>query len=163
MAYCGKCGEVMTGEKNRTACGSPIESNRASPTTSANFDEKPMTSNQLAMWTQLSPLMVGVGALVFAGAGIGLVLAFLGWLPPMLIKRRNLNDSFIVQHANESMNFQLFWIIMFIPLLIASVITLGLAAIAVFVFGTVVEIQATIAASRGESYRYPCLFFRLIK
>jgi uncharacterized Tic20 family protein len=122
-----------------------------------------MTSNQLAMRTQLSPLMVGVGALVFGAVGIGLILAFLGWLPPMLIKRRNLNDSFIVQHANESMNFQIFWIIMFIPLVIASAITFGLAAISVLVFGTVVEIQATLAASRGESYRYPFVFFRVIK
>jgi len=87
-----------------------------------------------------------------------------------LIKKDD--DQFIAEHAKESLNFQLTWLIgAFVGGIAAFVLTLvtvgiGLIVILPAVIGLMIAwlvfvIKATIAASKGEYYRYP-LTVRLI-
>jgi len=88
---------------------------------------------------------------------IPIVPALVLWL----IKR---NDSpFIDDHGREALNFQISITIYMIGAGILVIPTLGLSillVIGVSIFALVVMIIASIAASRGEYYRYPmCMRF----
>lgn len=113
-----------------------------------------------AMWCHLGALLAGAaGFLVF-------VTVFLTWLPALLIRQKYPNEPFIQRHAKESMNFQIQWLILFIPMVIVSLITFGIGFIAMVALGIwqiVVMIQASMAASRGEEYSYKLTFIRVIK
>ena len=107
-----------------------------------------------------------------AGAHIGsLVAAWLamGFLAPLVVMLVKGNDSaFVRRHAVESLNFQ---ITLLIYLAIAGVVvlfTLGLGLIVVLpllalvgLFALIAIIMATVAASRGDDFRYP-LCIRLV-
>ncbi len=91
-------------------------------------------------------------------------LAVLGPLVVYLIKKDE--DAFIAEHARESLNFQLTWLVGgFVAGVLALIITLvtvgfGLivfipAAIGFAIAWLVFMIRASMAASRGEYYRYP--------
>ena len=82
--------------------------------------------------------------------------------------RRDADDPFATGHAREALNFNLSVIIYAVAAGVLSVVTLGLALLVVvpaaaiaFIAYLVVSVQATLAASRGATYRYP-LTMRLV-
>jgi hypothetical protein len=88
----------------------------------------------------------------------------LGFLCPLIVLLVKGNESpFIRSHAVESLNFQItaailtiiFVILIFVVIGIFLLIALGIAYV-------VLVIMATVAASRGELYRYP-LSLRFVK
>ena len=97
-------------------------------------------------------------------------LAVLGPLVVYLIKKDH--DRFIAEHAREALNFQLTWLVggfaATVAAIIITVVTVGLglivfvpAAIAFAIAWLVFMVKASMAASRGEYYRYP-LTVRLV-
>ncbi|WP_395772390.1 DUF4870 domain-containing protein [Arenimonas sp.] len=160
MAFCSGCGVDIQDNNFCPSCGKQANSTADLKQTS--------NVNTLAMWTHLGALIVGLSGLFL------IITAFLAWLPAFLIKQSNPDSPFVIRHANESMNFQLQWLIISIPFFLISfiftLVSLGFGAILVLpiaialsIFMVVVEIIATIAASKGEEYSYPLMFFRLIK
>ena len=112
------------------------------------------------MWCHLGALLAGLASFLVVITG------FVTWLPALLIKQKYANNAFVVHHATESMNFQIQWLILTIPLVIVGFLTLGLgfiAIIALSIWSIVVMIQASMAASRGQNYSYPLLFIRVIR
>ena len=160
MAFCVSCGTDYGQAASCPNCGTP-QGYSATPAAGAN-------SNTLAMLTHLGPLVVGlIGS-------FAIVPALLTWLPPLIIKQIRPNDEFLKRHANESLNFQLQWIILALPLAsvltLFTVFTLGLGAIVVIplvaVLGILLMIMmilAAVAASNGQEYKYAFMLFRLIK
>jgi hypothetical protein len=102
-----------------------------------------------------------------AGVLLGGLPAFLGPLVVWLL-RRDATDPFATEHAREALNFNLSIIIYAVAAGVLSVVTLGLALLVVvpvallaFIAYVVVSVQATLAASRGATFRYP-LTMRLV-
>ena len=160
MAFCSGCGVDIQENNFCPSCGKQANSAADLKQTS--------NVNTIAMWTHLGAMIV------WLSAGFLIITGFLTWLPAFLIKQSNPDSPFIVRHANESMNFQLQWLILSIPIFfivgIFTLLSLGLGVflfvpilIALTIFMLVVNITATIAASKGEEYSYPLMFFRLIK
>ncbi len=88
----------------------------------------------------------------------------LGFLCPLVVLLVKGNDSpFVRHHAIESLNFQItaailtvvFFILIFVVIGIFLLVALGIAYV-------VLVIMATVAASRGEWYRYP-VSLRLVR
>ena len=105
-----------------------------------------------------------VGAHLSALVAFFVGFAVLGPLLVYLIKRDE--DEFVAEHAREALNFQLTWlvggIVAGIVAVIVSIVTLGLglivfvpAAIGFGIAWVVFMVKASMAASRGEYYRYP--------
>lgn len=118
----------------------------------------PALSPEARSWAMAAHLTALLGALV------GGVAAFVGPLVIWLLKRDD--DPFVAEHARESLNFQLFTLLVVLASgIVAAVVTaltigLGLLvivplAIAAGVAWLVVTIIATMRASNGELYRYP--------
>lgn len=91
-------------------------------------------------------------------------LAVLGPLVVYLIKKDE--DQFIGEHAREALNFQLTWLVggfaAGVAAIIITLVTVGIglivfipAAIGFAIAWLVFMIKASMAASRGEYYRYP--------
>ncbi|MDO5650784.1 MAG: DUF4870 domain-containing protein [Moraxella sp.] len=73
-----------------------------------------------------------------------------------LINKDNDEKEFINEHAKEALNFQITVFIGYFISGILSIILIGLLMMAVlWVANLVLCIMAGMAASRGESYRYP--------
>ena len=74
-----------------------------------------------------------------------------------LIKRKD--SPFLDDHGKEAVNFQISLVIYFFISAILMVVLVGIALMAaVYVLGIVGMIMASVAANRGEYYRYPmCL------
>jgi uncharacterized Tic20 family protein len=96
-----------------------------------------------------------------AGVLLGGVPAFVGPLGIWLLRREQ-HDPFATEHAQQALNFNLSVIIYAVVAVGLSIVTLGLLLLLVVPLGVlgfvgylVVTIRATIAASRGEAYRYP--------
>lgn len=85
---------------------------------------------------------------------LGIFTGFIGALVIWLIKRDD--STFIGEHAREALNFQ---ITMAIALVISGVlafILLGLVLIPIlFILNLVLCIMGAVAASKGQTYRYP--------
>lgn len=90
----------------------------------------------------------------------------LGILCPILVLVAKSRSAFVRHHAYESLNFQLNALVIAVVGgglgFVIGVVTLGLAwillapiALAYIVFYCAVVIQASLAANRGEPYRYP--------
>ncbi|MFQ3612304.1 MAG: DUF4870 domain-containing protein [Cyanobacteriota bacterium] len=120
------------------------------PVTEPTDEEK-----TLALIAQLAPL---AGYLV----GFGQII-----IPLVILLVKGKESSFIKDHAQESLNFQ---ISMFIYFIVAGVlgliltfavigfILLPLAFLGLFIFGLVTMILASVKAYEGKLYRYPfCL------
>ncbi|MGI8888332.1 MAG: DUF4870 domain-containing protein [Nocardioidaceae bacterium] len=104
-----------------------------------------------------------------------LVAAFLamGFLAPLAVLLfAGYKSDFVRRHATESLNFQIslliYLVVGTVSALVITLATLGLAvpiivavAAAVAIFALIAIIMATMAASRGEDFRYP-LCLRLI-
>lgn len=168
FVFCPKCGG-----KNEL-----IETQESQPT---SFISEKITSGNsihLAMWCHLAPLLIGIISFLLAFVAIGFILILFAWVPPLIIKSRNSNDANVVRNANEALNFQFFWLITSVVLLVAyfviGVLTLGIGLVVggiagvvlifpVLLFILISQIRATSAASAGKDFHYPLVLFRLIK
>lgn len=168
FAYCPKCGGVTEVLENLQ--GLKPESVLGMSTSSS--------SNQSALWCHLAPLIITIISALTSFFALGLFLALLAWVPPLVIKSRNQEDTFVVGHAKESFNFQIFWLILTYSVIflyiIVGILTLGiglilgaiffiLIAIPLLVFVLVVQIRGCMAANAGQEYKYPLVFFRMMK
>lgn len=102
------------------------------------------------------------------GMLIHLLAIFSGWLGPLILWLVRKDQSpFLDHHGKEALNFQIsFMIIAFCVMAVGMVlafVTMGFGMLLLFplwilmiVFALVWEIQACMAANRGEWYRYPC-------
>lgn len=95
-------------------------------------------------------------SLFVGGWGIHIGIPLVAWL----WKRGS--SPFVGEHAREELNFQLSLTIYLLVVGLVAVLTLGLALLVIIpialVLGIVVlvvMIKASMAASRGEQYRYP--------
>ena len=92
---------------------------------------------------------------------LGLFTSFIGPLIPWLIKKDE--DAFVDDQGKEALNFQITVILAMVASGILSLVCIGfLAAIAVTIGDIVFCILASVAASKGENYRYP-VSLRLVK
>ncbi len=78
-------------------------------------------------------------------------------------------SDFVKRHATESLNFQLTFLIYLAAAFVLTLLTLGVALFALIplfaiaaVLALIAIVLATLAASRGEDYRYP-LTFRFVR
>lgn len=102
---------------------------------------------------------LGAHLTALAGAFTGGVATWAGPLVIWLLRRE---DPFANEHAREALNFNLTMLLLGIAGVILAVVTLGVLLIVLIPLGLVVAvlwliwtIQAAMAASRGERYRYP--------
>lgn len=87
---------------------------------------------------------------------------FGGFLVPLIVWLVKKDESeFVAEHAKESLNFQISLILYFMASAILSLVLIGLFLLAALgVLNLVTVILATVAASKGEMYRYPlCIRF----
>jgi uncharacterized protein len=126
-------------------------------------------SSEIRNWG-IAAHLGGLLAGVLSAASLGFLAPLIVWL----VKRED--HPFLDHHGKEALNFQLTVLIavvaslaLAIPAVIIGVLTLGiglilmaLAALAAVVLWIVLPIQASLAASRGEGYRYP-LTLRLVR
>lgn len=115
-------------------------------------------------WAPASTADTGMAALahVIAIPSAFIVLAFVG---PLIVWLLRQNEPFARAHAAEAVNFQLSTLLYVflsgVVFVVLFVVTLGVAIVLLpiyLVFGLVwlfLVLRATIAASRGETYRYP--------
>lgn len=87
----------------------------------------------------------------------------LGLIAPLIVLLIKGNASaFVRRHAVESLNFQITTLLVVVVGLVLAFVLVGFVVLAVWaVFYVVVVIIATVAASRGEDFRYP-LTLRLV-
>jgi hypothetical protein len=114
------------------------------------------TARTYSMWAHLGPLL---------GSFVGIP----AFAPALVVWMMGKDKSALVDHhGKESLNFQITLaiasVIAVVPLIFIGLITFGLGLIpfaAVWVLIIVWQIQAAMAANRGEYYRYP-VSWRLI-
>jgi uncharacterized Tic20 family protein len=86
-----------------------------------------------------------------------LLAIFTGFLGPLVIYLMNgRKDPFVRHHSSEALNFQITYTIALIVSIVAIFFLVGFLLFpAVVITALVFEIQGTIAANRGEWWRYP--------
>lgn len=118
---------------DNTQPGAPVPAPQQQVASSSVQDEKTM-----AMLSQL----------------LGILTGFLGPLVMYLVAKDD--QPFFKHHAAESLNFQLTLLIGYIISGVLMIVLIGfLTFFAVWIGGLVLTIMATVAANRGEWYRYP--------
>lgn len=82
---------------------------------------------------------------------------FAGFLAPLIIYLMNgEKDPYVRHHSAESLNFQITLFIAYIVSFVLMLVLIGfLLFLVVWIGGIVLMIQASMAANRGEWYRYP--------
>lgn len=168
FAYCPQCGR-----QTELLAQLQEENGEAS-----QFASGVSSSRQSALWCHLGPLIITVVAALTGAFFIGILLGLFAWVPPLVIKSSKKADEFVIEHAKESFNFQVFWIIATYSAIAAwlfiGVITLGIGLVIGFLFWLliifplaifiiVVQIRGCLAASAGRTYKYPLVLFRLMK
>lgn len=125
--------------------------NTATPTPSPNMDASSQAwERTYATWTHLTML-----AMLFLG--IPVVGALIMWI----IKKDQ--SAFINDQGKEATNFQISCFIYMIASGLLAMVVVGFFLFpAVWIFAIVCSILASLAAGRGELYRYP-MCIRLIK
>jgi uncharacterized Tic20 family protein len=84
----------------------------------------------------------------------GAVFSFIPALIVWLLKKDE--SAYIGEQAREALNFQVTVVIAYIISSILTVILIGLfLMVAVWIANIVLSILAAVAASKGESYKYP--------
>lgn len=85
-------------------------------------------------------------------------------IAPLVIMLTKGNQSaYVRHHAVEALNFHITFTIAMIVSVISIILIIGIALVpAVAIAGLVFTIIATVAASRGEAYRYP-INLRLVR
>ncbi len=86
-----------------------------------------------------------------------LLAIFTGFLGPLILFLVKKDESqYVRHHAAESLNFQISLIIVYIVTAILFLVIIGFLLLPVVIIGSLVlEIMASVAANRGEWYRYP--------
>jgi uncharacterized Tic20 family protein len=86
-----------------------------------------------------------------------LLAIFFGFIPPLIIYLMNgEKDPFVRHHSAESLNFQITLVIAYIVSFVLMLVLIGFVLFfVIWIAGLIFMIQATIAANRGEWYRYP--------
>ena len=85
---------------------------------------------------------------------LGLFTSFLGPLVVYLVKRDE--SPFIAAHAAEALNFQISLFVFYIGSFALMLVLVGfLTILATLVISIVFPIMGAVAASRGDSFRYP--------
>jgi uncharacterized Tic20 family protein len=85
---------------------------------------------------------------------LGIVTGFLGPLIIYLVNGEK--DPFVRHHSAEALNFQITLFIAYMASAVLILVLIGLVLLPViWIVSLVFMIQATIAANRGEWYRYP--------
>jgi len=180
--YCPVCKSARGGFVYCPTCGGRTE--KLSLDSVPGLESLPLivplssNSSRLAMWCHLGPLLIGIASILLAFIAVGFVLIFFAWIPPTVIRSKNRDDEFVKLHADEALNFQVFWIIaLFFGLLlylIAGILTFGIGLVVGAVVGVlaflpfclfllVCQIRGANAASNGKTFRYPLLPLRLVK
>jgi len=91
---------------------------------------------------------------------LGIFTGFLGALIIWFLKKDT--DPFVDKHGKEALNFQLTVLICHAILILPSFCVLFIPTLAIYVVNIIFCILATVAANRGEDYRYP-INIRIIK
>lgn len=149
---CPTCGAAATpGASYCPTCGSALASTPWAAPGARPASLAPADVNNWAMAAHLTAL---------AGAFIGGVASFVGPLAIWMIRRDD--NAFVAQHALEALNFNLMTLAVVFIAGFLSLVTFGLGLIVtiplLLVFGIlwlIWTVQAALAASRGETYRYP--------
>lgn len=157
---CSNCGGgIPPGAGYCATCGTPASTMPwQAPPASAAAGGGVQDSRNWAM---------GVHVTALAGGFIGGIGSWVGPLIIWLIRREQ--DPFVADHAREGLNFNITIMILVAVGFLLSILTLGLGLLIIVPAGLVIAvlwlvwtIQATVAASRGEPYRYP-LSLRLVR
>ena len=158
-AYCNNCGAAAQGASFCASCGSAIGQSAPNAGFQAQGAAYPSAGNSVSngMWAHLGGLL----AFFFGGM-------VLGWVPPLIIRgsASAQNDRYVYDQATEALNFQLQWLIINAGLIVVSIITCGIGSLLYIVswaLPIIFGIMASVASSRGENYRYPMMFMRLVK
>lgn len=163
---CSTCGQAYIPDSSQRSTAPPPPPPSAAPASDPSPDHRPSVpptapSDVSRNWA------MAAHASAIAGVLLGGLPAFLGPLVVWLL-RRDATDPFATEHAREALNFNLSVIIYAVAAGVLSVVTLGLALLVVvpvallaFIAYVVVSVQATLAASRGATFRYP-LTMRLV-
>lgn len=178
---CLACKEDVKGFVFCPKCGGQteiIESQDIKPNSISLDVDVSAKSSQLAMWCHLAPLLIGVISFFLAFIAIGFVLILFAWVPPLLIKNSNQDNTYIQNHANEALNFQFFWLItstfIVIAYFIIGIFTLGIGLFVggivglllifpMMLFLLISQIRGSSAAAAGKDFVYPLVLFRVIK
>lgn len=166
MATCPTCGiAAPAGASFCGNCGGSLTAAQEQQQGPAQSQQQPWQPQQPSGPNPISPAdsrnwAMGAHLTALAGAFFAGVASFVGPLVIWLMRRED--DSFAAQHALEALNFNLMTLGVVIIGGILSVVTLGIGLIVVvpllLIFGVlwlIWTIQASLAASRGEVYRYP--------
>lgn len=166
MGYCVSCAKDVKAAKFCPTCGRQLLSNadlKAEVSASEKVTPSVQGKSNLAMWVHLAPLIAAVVAIWLT------VVAFLLWLPGLLIRNSATSTEFEKRHATESMNFQLTVLIFTVVAVVFSIATLGIgllivvpASIAVSIAALIFMILGAVAANEGREFRYP-LSIRFVK
>ena len=95
---------------------------------------------------------------------LGIVTMFVGALVMYLVKK-DTASPYLRHHLLEALNFQITVTIAYVVSWVLAVVTLGILSFVpaiVWIFGLVFSILATVAANKGEWYRYP-VSIRMVK
>ena len=85
---------------------------------------------------------------------LGIITGFLGPLVIYLINGDK--DPYVRHHASEALNFHLTMLIAFIVSAVLLIVLIGIVLLPIVaIMSLVFSILGTIAASKGEWYRYP--------
>lgn len=166
MGYCVSCAKDVKAAKFCPTCGRQLLSNadlKAEVSAAEKVTPSVQGKSNLAMWVHLAPLIAAVVAIWLT------VVAFLLWLPGLLIRNSATSTEFEKRHATESMNFQLTVLIFTVVAVVFSIATLGIgllivvpASIAVSIAALIFMILGAVAANEGREFRYP-LSIRFVK
>lgn len=84
-------------------------------------------------------------------------------IAPLIIYLMATDKPFVKKQAREALNFQITLLIAYIASWLLAFIVIGFVLLPIVgIYGLVMMIIATLAASRGEDYRYP-ITLRLVK
>lgn len=113
-----------------------------------------------AMWIHLGPLIAG--GVMYATNGIAFFMPTVVALVLWLVRRHD--SPFIDDHGREAVNFQISLIVLWIVALIVGVLMCGLGVIVTMPLWLVLAlagmIMGSVAATKGQYFRYPaCLRF----
>ncbi|MPZ72337.1 MAG: DUF4870 domain-containing protein [Nitriliruptorales bacterium] len=147
---CPNCGAGSPAQATFCAtCGTPLTA--SSPRGGAS---PPASADESRMWA------MGAHLSAVAGAVMGGLPAFVGPLVVWLIRREN--DPFAAEHGREALNFNLTILLVVFAGMLLGLLTIGLGFIIVgpvlLILGVlwlIWTVQATIAASNRQPYRYP--------
>ncbi|TVQ62212.1 MAG: DUF4870 domain-containing protein [Phycisphaerales bacterium] len=107
-----------------------------------------------AMWTHLGPMIAWFVAAGSSGIGFPIPLA-VAWI--MWLSRKN-DSPFLDDHGKQSLNFQISLIAIFLILILLAIPTCFVTFAAsplIIVLAIVGAIMGSVAANRGEFFRYP--------